>query len=242
MEKIWEYVKRGKGWGLLFLLAYAVLLTIFIMFNVKTVYNALEPQIGLISRDFLPLTVVQNKIVDPINTYKRMNINLGSDEQTDAFFPIVLDTRDDVSEVPQEKQGLFVMKDMVYVITQDQIRKFNLSDGVLDEKGFNEILNNTLGIISAFMAILFVIVFFIAGLIKAGIAMLFGLLGLKFMKSENVWSTDAMMRLCCLLVAGIEFLSWFLNFSKIHISGMSSFIFIVFIELILLSKRNQEHN
>ena len=61
MDKIINYIKKGRGLGFIFLLAVAVLKTIPIMFEMKSVYADLQPKIMLIADDFLPIKIEKGK-------------------------------------------------------------------------------------------------------------------------------------------------------------------------------------
>lgn len=49
MEKIKLYIRRGKGIGLLFLLASAVLATMFLMISLKSAYTEIKPEVVLVA-------------------------------------------------------------------------------------------------------------------------------------------------------------------------------------------------
>lgn len=61
MEKIKLYIRRGKGIGLLFLLASAVLATMFLMISLKSAYTEIKPEVVLVANEFLPITVKGGK-------------------------------------------------------------------------------------------------------------------------------------------------------------------------------------
>ena len=144
MEKIKLYIRRGKGIGLLFLLASAVLATMFLMISLKSAYTEIKPEVVLVANEFLPITVKGGKIVEPANAYKRIELDFGGKGEKKDLFPVVLDTRNEVSSVPTEPQGLFITTDTVYAVTADQIRRLNLQtqqDGVLTKENFAEIMD-----------------------------------------------------------------------------------------------------
>ena len=119
MEKIKLYIRRGKGIGLLFLLASAVLATMFLMISLKSAYTEIKPEVVLVANEFLPITVKGGKIVEPANAYKRIELDFGGKGEKKDLFPVVLDTRNEVSSVPTEPQGLFITTDTVYAVTAE---------------------------------------------------------------------------------------------------------------------------
>ena len=63
MEKIVNYIKNGKGIGFIFLLAVAVLITLIITIKFKEFSVPIREEIVTISKDFLPITVSEGKII-----------------------------------------------------------------------------------------------------------------------------------------------------------------------------------
>lgn len=104
------------------------------------------------------------------------------------MFPVVLDTRNEVSSVPTEPQGLFITTDTVYAVTADQIRRLNLQtqqDGVLTKENFAEIMDGVVGYVSSFAAMILVAMYFLTLLLKTWLAALLGRVALKVMKSRK---------------------------------------------------------
>jgi hypothetical protein len=73
MKKIVTYIKQGKGTGLLFLLAGAVIMTLFFIIPAKEMVKDIEPKIMLVAKDFLPITIENKKITTPTDTYKKLD-------------------------------------------------------------------------------------------------------------------------------------------------------------------------
>ena len=201
MDKILNYIRNGRGYGFIFLLAVAVLKTIPIMVELKSVYTDLQPKIMLIANDFLPINVENGKIVEPVNTYKRLGLQLGESNNKNAEVPVVLDTREETSVVPNEKDGLFIMTDMIYFVAGDRIQKYKLKDGLFDKEKFEKAMESTSGLASLFSVIFLVMLFSVGGIIKVLYASLICIFALKIMKRENVLGVKGVTRLGSLLVA-----------------------------------------
>ena len=201
MDKIITYIKRGSGFGFIFLLAIAVLRTIPIMLELKSSYVDLQPKIMLIANDFLPITVKDGKIIEPANTYKKLELQLGDRNSKSTPLPVVLDTREETSVVPNEKEGLFVMTDMIYFISDKRIQKYNLQDGIMDKEKFEKALETTSGLVSLLMVVFWVVIFSINGIIKTLLAAIIGLFALRLMKKENVFGFKSLTRLSSLLIS-----------------------------------------
>jgi len=206
MEKIFDYVRNGKGKGFIFLLATAVLITIFWMFFIKQQYNEFRPQLLSAANNILPITVENGKIIDPINTYKKVEIKFSEDDK--EAFPIVLDTRLENSEVPEAKAGLFLMTNEVYAISPSKIERLALKDGVWSTDKAEELLDYYVGGISLIISIVLIIVFFIGMLLKTLITAFIGRLIAKAQHKEEMLSFEVLMRLSALLIAAIEIIAF----------------------------------
>lgn len=201
MDKIVNYIKKGSGFGFIFLLAVAVLKTIPIVMDLKTAYTDLHPKIMLIADDFLPIKVENGKIVEPSNVYKNVGLQLGDSNDKSNMLPVVLDTREDTSVVPNDKEGLFIMTDMIYFIAGNRIQKYNLKDGVVDKDKFMKALETTSGLVSLLTVVFLVMIFSVNGIIRTLLAAVIGVFALRFLKKENVFGFRALTRLSSILVA-----------------------------------------
>lgn len=244
MEKIANYIKNGKGIGVLFLLAASVLIALIMMFGIKDVYSTIRPQASLIAEDILPLTIKNHKIVNPINTYKKLYLTVGDTKTNKFSFPVILDTRASSSETPKGKEGLYITTDAIYMVAPTQIRRFTFqNDGVIDLEMFEnlaEYISNTFFIIAA-MGI--ITVFFLAALFKTWIAALVGSFGQKFIASSVKYDMGTLMRFCAVLTAGLEVLSFALSWtSHKGLTGFQIFAIVAIIELIFIHNEQKKEN
>lgn len=238
MLQILNYIKKGKGLGLLIVLAAAVLSTIAFMIAGRYFYNEARPQIMLVAEDFLPITVKGGKIAEPLNTYKQIELNLGRPEDV---FPVVLDTRAETSQIPSAKQGLFIMTDKIYAVSPTQTRIFNLTDGVWDKEKFDTFLDNLVGIIFGVLAIICIAILFLVYLFKTWIVSVFGLLSAKIMKKDKIFDFSALMRLSALLVCIMEIIGLGLNLGfGLNITGMQIFFLAVIAEAIFIKREKND--
>lgn len=223
MEKIFFYIKQGRGRGFIFLLAAAVLMTLLLMFSVKQMYSAVQPQILMVADEILPITVQEGKVVSPENAYKRLEINFGEDEKSKELFPIVLDTRGENVHVPEEKQGLFILRDKVYVVTQGQIHRYDLKDGVIDRAVFEKFLDYMVNSFSVVVSLFMIGIFFVMLLAKTLIVSGLCVAGEKvFHWSKSPF--DSLLRLSSLLVAVVDVIA-------IGLSLLSGFMFPPFFKI-----------
>ena len=241
MEKIINYIKNGKGLGLLFLLAGSVLITIMYMFVAKEIIKDFEPKVMLIANDFLPLTVNEQKITSPLDTYKRIEINLSDDEQSKDLFPVVLDTKNKTQDLKNEKIGLFITQDSVILKTFNDTKNLKLKDGVYDINTFKQMYTQTFGKVSLIASILLIIGFFLSLLTRTVITALVGLLGVKLLKITSPIDLNYTMRLSAIIISFIDVATHILaNFLPLNITSIHTLILGIIIELIFLNKQKND--
>lgn len=224
MEKIRNYIKNGKGLGFLFLLASAVVMTIFVVFILKQTYTELRPQMMLVADEILPITVREGKIVQPQDVYKRVDIRLGNDENQAEVFPVVLDTKGENAELPKAKMGLFIMKDVIYWIMENEVKRFSLQDGEMTKPALEKTVDAILGVFSLIVAVVLIVMLFVFSLIETVILAVFGSLFLKACKIDNKFSFDALMRLSAVMVAIISLVGLILSLFGLPIMWIYQFL------------------
>lgn len=211
MEKFILYIKQGKGIGALFLLAAAVLITMMLTISLRNSYSEGKPEIMLVANEFLPLTVKDGQVVQPVDTYKKVDIDLGQQGKPEDLFSVVLDTRADAKAPAMNELGIFITKDVVYLSSPNQIKRIQFQDGEFTKENFPEIVDNAVGAVSAIVVLVLLIFFFVTYLVKTGFVVLFMSLILKILKKKELISTSSLMRLSAVTVAGVEFLVFALD-------------------------------
>lgn len=235
MDKFINYIKTGKGNGLIFLLASAVLVTIFFIFIVKQLYTDVKPRILLAAEDLLPITIEGGKVVSPADAYKTLEFKL--DESDKGSFLIVLDTKNESTEISADKTGLFIFKDMLYLVTPNEIKKVSYADGVFDMNRFTDMLNQIVGMFSLILSVVSVGVLFLVFLIKSVIVAGVGKLICKTEKKEDVIYFSVLMRGSSVFVAVVEFLFLTVGFiSGYMLSGMVRLILEALLLLVFFKK------
>lgn len=231
MEKIKNYIKNGRGLGFLFLMTASVLMTMGIMFALKSVYGQIRPQIMLVADEILPINVQAGKIVSPENVYKRVDINFGESDGKVEIFPVVLDTKSEASDMPKAEMGLFLMRDVAYLIMQDEVRRIQLHDGEINKPLLEEKLDYFLGLSSLIMSVMMVAIIFIFSLIKSLILALLSGIILKAQQASSLFSFEAQMRLCAVVVASIETVCFLFSLVGLPVVWFYQFV----IEMVLVS-------
>lgn len=239
MEKIVNYIRHGKGVGLLFILAASVLVTIvFVLFG-KEFYAGARKQMLLVAGDFLPITVQNGVITEPADTYKRVNVDFGKKGNPKDMFTVVLNTREDVSVSSEDAAGIYLLKNQVYMVTPTQMRHYPLHDGLWNMERFEGLIDDVAGVIFGVMSVALIGVLFLVFLVKTFVAALLGELALKATGRSSRWDMAVLMRLCAVLVALWEVLRWGIMFSGFELSGFAAFVLVVVFELIFLFKEDK---
>ena len=229
MNKILNYIRNGKGFGLLFLLAAAVLITIVIMGVMKNQYTAFRPQLINTMDEFLPMTVQGGQIVSPENTYKKVDLKFGENDDNAETVSIVLDTRAEATDVSFDKVGLYIMKDVMYVVSPSRIERLPLKDGVWDKQSTEELLDYVISVLWLVSSVVVVIMLFVIFLIKTLFLAWLGKLGLKISGKLEAYNFGYLMRLSAIVMAVLE--TVFLTLGMfLPVTGWQRFI----IELVLV--------
>lgn len=207
MNKIVNYIRQGKGQGLLFLLAAAVLVTIFAVTFVKYQYNEFRPQLLSAMDELLPITVQNGKIVSPEDTYKKIDLKFNEDVASDITVSVILDTKNSTPEISPNVYGLYFMREGFYIISPNKVERRALSDGVWDKQKGEELLDYFAGALWLTVSIVMLAVLFLVFLVKTLIVVLFGKISFKLFQKSRTFDFSSFMRLSAIVVAAIETLS-----------------------------------
>ena len=205
MEKLTLYIKQGKGLGLLFLLAVAVIITFFENISLKTFLKDLEPKAILIAEDFLPIEIKDKQIVSPKDTYKRIDLDLSEKNSKDNdIIPIILDTKKTIDELNPKELKLVFSKDKLYFISPKEIKKIDYIDGSYDINYFKSLIKRVSAIVTSTFTLFFIFYFFINYLLKTILLMLANSIILKINNKQQ--PNSALMRLSAICIASVELL------------------------------------
>ena len=229
MEKIVNYIKSGKGNGLLFLLATALIVTIFWMFLFKQIYNGIKPQLLLAADEFLPITVENSQVKEPLDSYKRVDILFGSKEETNKIFPIILDTREEPESFTNIPMGLFIDRKNINIKFPSEIKVIPWQDGVWDKSIAEDFLDYFSSTFSFIISILMVILLSVFLAIKTFIVAILGKYIVKPLLKDNSTDFSPFMRLSAILVSLTELVLLGLSFLTGLRIGIFPQIFIVLI-------------
>jgi len=235
MNKIVNYIRQGKGQGLIFLLAAAVLVTIFAVTFVKYQYNDFRPQLISAMDEMLPFTVQNGQIVEPKDSYKKIDLKLSGEDTSNVSIALVLDTRDDASDITPNAYGLYFMKDKFYIVSPNKVERRSLSDGVWDKQKAEELLDYFVGVLWLTISVVMLAVLFLLFLIKTLIVVLFGKIAFKIFQKKGPLEFSSFMRLGAIIVAVIETIS--LMFGMIvPINGLQRLLVEIVVAVVFVNK------
>lgn len=125
MKKVINYIANGQGLAVKYLAVLALVLSVIFGVAVKIFGTEGIPYAQQITDQLFPLTVVDGKIVAPVDTYKTVHIRFSED--ADPYpLPIVLDTSVDEFDINTLAPGAYISRSNIYVVKQQEVRTYKL--------------------------------------------------------------------------------------------------------------------
>ena len=190
MNKILNYVKSGKGYGIAFIFAFTLIISVFTGVEIKILGNDFVPTMQNIADKLLPVKIENGVIVEPENTVKSFALEVNDQ----VVFPIVLDTTVDVIDTAGLQPGIYISKKSLYAVGENDTRVLNYSQDMLLPAGNYVDLFKKIATYSAFAIAIFV--FFVMAITYL-LIVLFCAFCSQFMTKlmKNVWAFATLMRL-----------------------------------------------
>ena len=126
MKKLLNYVKSGKGCGIMWLLVFTLFVSAFMGVGVKILGNEFVPTLQNVADKLLPIKTENGVIVEPENTVKSFALEVNGQ----ALFPIVLDTTVDTIDTSGLQPGIYISKKSLYAVGQSETRVLNFSQNM----------------------------------------------------------------------------------------------------------------
>ncbi len=174
MEKLLNYIKNGRGVGIKWLLLFSLIITIFLTINLKLVGDeTFVPTAQKIADEFLPIKIENGIITDPVDTIKTYTILVGDENNNPQQIDIIMDTALDTLDMSKIKNGIFITKNALYTIANNQIEIYKFEDSIYLPKDdytefFSSILNWSIAFLFVFGFIGLFIFYLLATLFYAG--------------------------------------------------------------------------
>lgn len=118
MKKILNYISNGKGIGALWLLLFAVIMTVYAATTLNNILPQGIPYVQKFADDVLPLKVENQKLVVPENTIIQRIYNFGDEE-----YRVVIDTTKDMLTEEEYKPGVYLTRSYVYTVKENDVRR-----------------------------------------------------------------------------------------------------------------------
>ena len=124
MEKIINYISRGQGLGIKFLLLFSLIVAVFYAVGTKFAGDQFfVPAAQKAADAFLPIRIENGIVTEPENTVKNYTFVLGEGKVPDAeSFNLTMDTTVDSLDTSGLKEGLYLTKRALYVVQRTQTR------------------------------------------------------------------------------------------------------------------------
>lgn len=240
MEKIFNYILKGKGIGLKYIFYIATIISLIFAIYIRIAGADLVPYANDIINQMLPLKVENGVVVNPQNTIKVAQLREGD---VSIPLPLVLNTNIEDINPAEVPEGIYITKTKIYAINDQEIRIYPFSeDFEALPQDYSEGIKSGLTWVAVFSfvagAILISVLYFIAVLLYSVAALL---LGVMFGKK---YEFDARMRLSavCFLTVYVALFCLNLTGAAITVGGWTSFIVIILLQSAIIYKLPAANN
>ncbi len=235
MNKLSNYISKGRGIGAFLLLALAFVISMYFSITAKMVLTDSIPYIQTIADRMLPLKIENGQVTDPANTIREFDIPI--DEEGKDHYLMVIDTTSDALDTSKLTSGIYLSRSYLYAVNAQtkEVRSLKLNGNFeLPQKDYT--LQMQSGIKWA--------VLLIAAVLTLGLFIGFLLLNLLFafcaglaaaITRKNV-SFDTRMRLSSVLFCGVYLLSVLLSWAGIDLNRIAFFLIMLVLQIISLKK------
>lgn len=167
MQKIFNYILKGQGLGVKFLILLALVMSLVIATVVKVKGNDFVPYAQQVADQMLPIKIENGVVVRPYNTFKQASIQL-NDYSSPFYIPFVIDTSVDTFDASDLKPGVYMSRTAFYTVQRNEVRMLRLEGNVeILKADYTEVFKSWMtwfavifGIISIFF--LFILYFILA--------------------------------------------------------------------------------
>ena len=234
INKISNYVARGKGIGALLILTISILYGVYAALQFRTLSTHLIPYIQMAANELLPIKMENGIITTPKDTKKVYPI-YSDDKLGDYSFTI--DTSVDTLDLSNLKTGIYLTRSNFYSVDNNngEIRHVKLKGNLsLEKKNYTTLLLSQIKWVVIFIALsatlCFFIVYFILNLFYTFLS--------KFalMINEKKLNYDAKMRLSAVCLSLVSLLSFIISFANISINWFIFMVLVVILQIIIAKK------
>lgn len=163
MERIFNYIARGKGWGIRWLLLFTLVVTVVYAAGIRSVGNrTFVPAAQKVADHFLPIRVEEGIVVEPADTVKNYTLVLGDENDADAeTIEFVMNTGVDSLDTEGLNNGLYLTRKAIYTVTGNKTEIRELEDSFyLPQGDYTEVFKSLLNwVVVSFSVFGYVILF-----------------------------------------------------------------------------------
>lgn len=234
MQKVWNYIIDGKGMGLKYLSAFALLSALIISVILKIGGDLLVPYAQDVAEQMLPIRIENGIVVEPYNTLKTAKIRL--DDSSDKFtLPLVIDTRYDTLDTNGLQQGVYMTRTTLYTVNNNEVRVVKLKDNMYLPQGdytaaFKSFLNWGIVLFFVFATAMLFFLYFILSLFYAVCAIAVAAV------AGRRYEFDQRMRLSALSLIAAYIIFWPLDFAGFGMGRFAFFLVVLIIQGLVIYK------
>lgn len=234
MDKILNYIAKGKGVGAIIILLVCTIFSSFIAINIRNIANMSVPYIQTVADEILPLKIENGIITTPSDTKKVFPVFI---DDYEAQYSFIIDTTTDTLNTSNLDNGIYLTRTHIYAVdnAQGKIESKKLQGSFeLEKKDYTDTLKSgikwvviTITIISIFS---FFVIYFILNLFYAYCA------SIAEKIANKTLNFDAKMRLSAICLSFMLLVSFALSFININIAWYIFLILVICMQIILVKK------
>ncbi|MBQ7660304.1 MAG: DUF1189 family protein [Alphaproteobacteria bacterium] len=230
MNKIANYVLRGRGIGALWLFVFALLFSFLAAYRLNGVLPQTVPYIQRFADDVLPVKIENGQVVEPQNTLKSLKYTVSGEP-----FVVEIDTTKEVLGEEAHEAGFYLTKSYFYTVSNQEIRRRALSEDLdLPKQDYTPLLYKAVDWTVASIAVLGPIVMFFYFLIGVVFYAFFCSLACALNKTELPFK--AKMRLNTVLFIGLYLVLMFAAGFGLNLSMFAFFCMMLILQIIFVKK------
>ncbi|MDE7390327.1 MAG: hypothetical protein K2M82_05230, partial [Lachnospiraceae bacterium] len=129
MKKITDYIINGRGFGILPLLLFTLIVTIIFSIKLKNIGDSAVPYAQQVADQILPIKIEHGRVITPNDIKQTFKIKI-SEDMPEVQIPFVIDTTVDTLNPTKLKEGIYLTKTAFYTVGQRQTKVMALSDSL----------------------------------------------------------------------------------------------------------------
>lgn len=237
MDKILNYVAKGKGVGSVIIMLVSVIFASFIAISMRNVAIMSVPYIQMAADEVLPITVENGIITTPSETKKVFPVFIDDNDEQYSF---IFDTTNDTLDTSDLESGIYLTRSHIYVVDNEQGKitsKKLKGNFTLEKKDYTDILKSNIKWIVMAVTVMSIIIFFITYFILNIFYAYCASIAAKIAnKSLNF---DVKMRLSAICLSFMLLASFGLKFVGINIGLLAFFALVISMQIFLAKKLPQ---